>query len=210
MQNLSMEGFGVIDLRQIENLREAFGFLSQLSDFPDEELMSAEFLTDFQENFPEIDEKEVLLALVKRLQEQPLQELQADYSSIFELNKRLTLYLTYYRLGDSKEQGNVLSKLKMLYEMFGLHLEKAELTDYLPTMLEFLATADFSNETENRLNDLSLLFSILEDGTFELLNASKDLEGEPYITLLVLIRQILSTCVLDKGVTEQKGKLEND
>jgi nitrate reductase molybdenum cofactor assembly chaperone NarJ/NarW len=70
----------------------------------------------------------------------PLQIAQ-HYVETFDLHKRSSLYLTFYALGDRRERGLALLRLKKLYRAAGLPLEGRELPDYLPIMLEFAAAA---------------------------------------------------------------------
>ncbi|EUJ46011.1 hypothetical protein [Listeria rocourtiae] len=51
--------------------------------------------------------------------------------------------MTFYKFEDARERGQMLAKLKVLYEMFGLLPDDAELTDYLPLMLEFIDAGDW-------------------------------------------------------------------
>jgi nitrate reductase delta subunit len=186
---------GVIDVRELERLRTGYQLLSQAIDAPDAELLAPTFLREAEVFFPEIEEKAKFVEIVKSFQTQPLQTLQERHTQLFELNKKITLYATYYRFEDSRERGGVLAKLKMLYEMFGVSLDQSELTDYLPTMLEFLAYGDWDND-HGRLEDMNLLFSVLEDGTYEILQHAKDLTNEPYIDLVRVIRSVLRYAVI--------------
>lgn len=63
------------------------------------------------------------------------------YVETFDLHKRSALYLTFYSLGDKRERGLALLRLKKLYRAAGLPLEGSELPDYLPAMLEFAAAS---------------------------------------------------------------------
>ena len=189
MQRLSTEGFGVIKTNDIRELSAEFDLMSRLIDYPTEEL--AELSADKDSELSEI---------LCQLQAQPLQELQEHYIELFEMNKKMTLYLTFYRFEDSRERGGMLAKLKMLYEMFGVSLPNAELTDFLPAMLEFLSVGDFEDESPERLRDLELLFSVMEDGTYQLLQAFKGIENEPYHDLIQYIRRILRRCVSVEAV----------
>lgn len=71
----------------------------------------------------------------------PELEIAQHYVQTFDLHKRSSLYLTYYSLGDKRERGLALLRLKKLYRAAGLPLEGSELPDYLPAMLEFAAAA---------------------------------------------------------------------
>ncbi|HSC04911.1 MAG TPA: nitrate reductase molybdenum cofactor assembly chaperone [Solirubrobacteraceae bacterium] len=68
-------------------------------------------------------------------------ELAREYVKTFDLGKRSTLYLTYYSLGDRRDRGIALLRLKRLYRAAGLPLADHELPDFLPVMLEFAAAA---------------------------------------------------------------------
>lgn len=189
MKKVFMGGFGVINTKNYEKIAPAFSFLSLACDYPTPELLEDEFFTEVVTNFPEMAAKEEFLEILLSFQAEGLASLKEKFTQLFELNKNRTLYCTYYRLEDSKERGALLAKLKMLYEMFGWQLEKAEYTDYLPTLLEFLSVADW--QEDQRVADLQLAFSVVEDGTYELLKNSQDLPNEPYIRLMTLIRQVL-------------------
>jgi nitrate reductase delta subunit len=68
-------------------------------------------------------------------------QLQQNYVQTFDLAKRSSLYLTFYSLGDRRDRGLALLRLKRLYRAAGLPQESSELPDYLPVMLEFAAAA---------------------------------------------------------------------
>ena len=68
-------------------------------------------------------------------------ELAREYVKTFDLGKRSTLYLTFYSLGDRRDRGMALLRLKRLYRAAGLPLGDDELPDFLPVMLEFAAAA---------------------------------------------------------------------
>jgi nitrate reductase molybdenum cofactor assembly chaperone NarJ/NarW len=74
------------------------------------------------------------------VQTSPL-ELARHYVQTFDLHKRSALYLTFYSLGDRRDRGLALLRLKKLYRAAGLPQEGSELPDYLPVMLEFAAHA---------------------------------------------------------------------
>lgn len=208
MPKVSTEEFGVIDVLELERLRKGFLLLSQAIDFPDEEVRSLAFSQEVAQFFPEISEKAQFLNVLEHFQAQSLQELQEAYTGLFELNKRVTMYCTYYRFEDSRERGGVLAKLKMLYEMFGVELDQAEMTDYLPTMLEFLGLGEWVNGAvqDARIEDLNLLFSVLEDGTYEILKQAKEEADGPYLELIRVIRSSLRYCLVKNGMENQEGR----
>ncbi|HEU5362391.1 MAG TPA: nitrate reductase molybdenum cofactor assembly chaperone, partial [Gaiellaceae bacterium] len=75
------------------------------------------------------------------VRETPLAERQRRYVETFDLDRRATLHLTYYLLGDTRKRGLALLRLKRLYAAAGLPLDSDELPDYLPALLEFATLA---------------------------------------------------------------------
>ena len=65
----------------------------------------------------------------------------ATYVATFDLRRRASLELTYYRYGDTRERGPALLRLKKLYRAAGLPLYSAQLPDHLTVMLAFAALA---------------------------------------------------------------------
>lgn len=194
MLKVSMGGSGVINFDQLKRVRPLLGTLSALIDYPTETTFSADhyqqIATDQSLAKPE---RKQLLALFQQLGAETSLQREVDYSNLFEMNRRYTLYMTYYKMIDSRQRGSLLAKLKMLYEMFGVSENSSELSDYLPLMLEFLAYGDYL--TDYRKKDLELAFSVIEDGTYNLQkNAVVDAD-KPYIQLVKLIRQVVGSCV---------------
>ncbi len=75
--------------------------------------------------------------------------LQEEYVATFDLQRRSSLYLTFFSEGDTRKRGQALLRLKRLYRAAGLELEGRELPDYLPAMLEFAELA--SDDVGRRL-----------------------------------------------------------
>ena len=190
-----MGGSGVIDIAKLDAVKTGFVYLSRLLDYPQAELLTPEFTQELAAAYAETPHKAALIAAVADLQQESLQELQTHYVGLFELNNRYTLYMTYYKLTDSRERGQVLARLKMLYEMFGVQVKGTELADYLPMMLEFLAFSDW--QTDRRQQDLSLLFGVIEDGTHELLARAETVLADPYFRLVQVVRAEFKDCVIE-------------
>lgn len=188
-----MGGFGVINFDQLNVLNDALVDLSRLVDYPDDDTFSPAARADLVATYPETAQKAKLLKVFDQLaQGTPLQQ-QEHYANLFEMNKRYTLYMSYYKMTDSRERGTVLAKLKMLYEMFGVTIAGSELADFLPILLEFLAYGSFDGDP--RKQDLKLAFQVIEDGTYTLLqNAAAEID-DPYFQLIQVVRAELRTCV---------------
>ncbi|MBB3082708.1 nitrate reductase molybdenum cofactor assembly chaperone [Geodermatophilus sabuli] len=71
-----------------------------------------------------------------------LERLQTDYVETFDLQRRCSLYLTYYAYGDTRRRGMALLQFTHLYGRAGLHLADGELPDHLAVVLEFTALGD--------------------------------------------------------------------
>jgi nitrate reductase delta subunit len=120
--------------------------LSTLLQYPDPALVEArEELEAAAASHPPI------LRFLEGQGAQPLTELQEAYVQAFDFDRRASLYLTYHTLGDRRQRGLELVRLKRRYADAGLTLDPAELPDYLPAMLEFASLA--TDEGEALLNE---------------------------------------------------------
>jgi nitrate reductase delta subunit len=63
------------------------------------------------------------------------------YVETFDLRRRCTLYLTYYRYGDTRKRGMSMLAFKAAYRGAGFEPSDDELPDYLPMVLDFAAMA---------------------------------------------------------------------
>lgn len=66
-------------------------------------------------------------------------EAASTYVDTFDLNRDTSLYLTYYRHGDTRERGMALAALVDGYRSAGFVPAPGELPDFLPAMLELAA-----------------------------------------------------------------------
>lgn len=82
-----------------------------------------------------------LARFVDHLERHTQSELAQSYVETFDLHRRTSMYLTYYRYGDTRKRGMALLRLKRLYAAAGFEPTGDELPDYLPLMLEFAALA---------------------------------------------------------------------
>jgi len=72
---------------------------------------------------------------------EPASTLPQHYVATFDLQKRSTLYLSYYLYGDRRQRGMAFVRLRQVYAAAGLEAATQELPDYLPLVLEFAAAA---------------------------------------------------------------------
>ncbi len=123
---------------QTQNLLKLISILLQ---YPNKETKSV----DWQEELKNISESDLFEYLNKFdlfFRKTPLEKLQETYVHTFDFNEENNLYLSYSKLGDKKERGQVLAELKQIYEFAGFKLNSTELPDYLPLMLEFVSYSD--------------------------------------------------------------------
>jgi nitrate reductase molybdenum cofactor assembly chaperone NarJ/NarW len=66
-------------------------------------------------------------------------EAAATYVETFDLSRGCSLYLTYYRHGDTRERGLALTALVDTYRSGGWQVTPGELPDFLPALLELAA-----------------------------------------------------------------------
>lgn len=191
-----MEGSGVIDLDKLYEQKDIFGFFSEHLSYPEESpfyldgvedhiARSHPFFSDIQKYWNEMHDIS-------------LDELQMMYTEIFDFQKDATLFMTYVKFEDAKERGQMLARLKVLYEMFGLHMEKGELADLLPLMCEFIYAAEWKGD-QRADQSFSLLLAVLEDGSYHLMNALEKYES-PYVHLIRGMRKAFKSCITQEEV----------
>jgi nitrate reductase delta subunit len=69
----------------------------------------------------------------------PPNEVARHYVQTFDLRRRCSLYLTYYRYGDTRKRGMAMVVIKSAYRDAGFVPSDDELPDYLPMVLDFAA-----------------------------------------------------------------------
>jgi nitrate reductase delta subunit len=164
-----------------EESRLLFKLLSILLHYPDALLMDS--LGELGELSAEVSERSAELiggSFLPYLEATPLLRAQEYYTKTFDLSPGTCLYLSWHRLGESKERGAELARLSGLYRSAGLECVAKDLPDYLPMILEFASICpgegglellrDFSAEIEKihlRLKEnqspYEVLFTLLSE-----------------------------------------------
>lgn len=129
--------------------RLAHATASILLRYPNEDVFAA--IDDMTVALPLLRDKKVrrpLVAFTEWLDTTTPNEATEHYVATFDLQRRCSLYLTYYRHGDTRARGMALVGLKNTYRNAGHQPPEAELPDYLPVLLEFAAAEP---EPGNRL-----------------------------------------------------------
>lgn len=191
-----MGGFGVIDLDHLYEEKEIFGFFAEQFSYPEEAPVTLVELDEFVQaahpSYPHLKK------FVKATEHRTLYESQTTYTEIFDFQKDATLFMTYVKFEDSKGRGQMLARLKVMYEMFGLHMPKGELSDLLPLMCEFIYAAEWKGDPRAQ-DSFALLLAVLEDGSFHLMNALEKYESA-YYHLVRGMRETFKSCMIQEEV----------
>jgi len=83
--------------------------------------------------------RDQLHSLVSELATGDLYDLQERYVLLFDRTRSLSLHLFEHVHGESRDRGQAMIDLKSQYEQAGLLMSAAELPDFLPLFLEYLA-----------------------------------------------------------------------
>ncbi|AQS41750.1 MAG: Nitrate reductase molybdenum cofactor assembly chaperone [Candidatus Tokpelaia hoelldobleri] len=98
--------------------------------------------------------KTQLVALIDSIAAGDLFDVQAEYVTLFDRTRALSLHLFEHVHGESRDRGQAMVDLKTMYEEAGYEIDAAELPDYLPMFLEFLATQPIPEATAS-LGDIA-------------------------------------------------------
>jgi nitrate reductase molybdenum cofactor assembly chaperone NarJ/NarW len=130
------------DRTRRESIQTPYKLLSVLLSYPGTQLVEAEDeLEGAITSLPPSQQKEAIERFWLYWQATSPSERAQHYVETLDLQKRCSLYLSFYLQGDKRQRGMSLLHLKRLYAAAGLHLEGKELPDYLPVILEFAAFA---------------------------------------------------------------------
>src|SRR5512140_1769256 len=117
--------------------------LAVLLSYPSEDLVAA---------LPEIAQRlgaepalrrathDALAGLLAELKREDLLDLQERYVAQFDAGRATSLHLFEHVHGDSRDRGQAMVDLNALYARAGFVIKVNELPDYLPALLEYLAS----------------------------------------------------------------------
>ncbi len=84
--------------------------------------------------------QDALAGLLAELKREDLLDLQERYVAQFDAGRATSLHLFEHVHGDSRDRGQAMVDLNALYRQSGFVIKVNELPDYLPAVLEYLAT----------------------------------------------------------------------
>ena len=85
---------------------------------------------------------ELLAETITALTSTAPMQAQADYVETFDLQRRSTMYLTYWTAGETRNRGRDMHAFTAAYLDAGVQPPAQEAPDHLPVVLEFAATVD--------------------------------------------------------------------
>ena len=93
----------MIDFKRLAQLRPTFAILSRLVDYPTTDTFSATTRQQLAADraLAQATRKQ-LLGLFDQLAAPTYLEQQTNYAQLFEMNRRYTLYMSYYKMTDSR------------------------------------------------------------------------------------------------------------
>jgi len=117
-----------------------FGCASVLLSYPDDESFADDLVAVGRalEQLP-AGPRDELEVTARWLAAMTPPEAAAAYVDTFDLRRGASLYLTYYRHGDTRERGMALAALVDAYRVAGFRVVPGELPDFLPALLELAA-----------------------------------------------------------------------
>ena len=126
--------------RQISS--QSLRILGALLTYPTEELQAA--LPEMQavltaENWLPKAQASQVLAFMQQLSAQDIYDAQEEYVALFDRTPSLSLHLFEHVHGDSRDRGQALVDLDLLYRERGLANASEHTPDYLPIFLEYLS-----------------------------------------------------------------------
>jgi nitrate reductase delta subunit len=121
-----------------------YKLLSVLLEYPTAELI--EHLREIEGTIPALEQatgedREALRNLLAWARGLPPTELQAHYVKTFDLTPDNALYLTHHLFEEQdRARGPALVRLSEYFTQHGFEIDRGELPDYLPLILEYVST----------------------------------------------------------------------
>ncbi|HEY7457256.1 MAG TPA: nitrate reductase molybdenum cofactor assembly chaperone [Xanthobacteraceae bacterium] len=103
-----------------------------------------------------------LHGLIEEIATDDLYDLQERYVLLFDRTRSLSLHLFEHVHGESRDRGQAMVDLQNLYAQHGLEIGAAELPDFIPLFLEFLATLPAVEAHEHLGQPAHILSAIAE------------------------------------------------
>ncbi len=125
----------------VDENQKVFKLCSIMLQYPQNEWLKLKRLKYEISLLKDSEVQQLFLQFLNYLEATSFENLCITYVSTFDFNDATTLYLTYSIFGDNQERGPALIELKQQIDEAGYNLQKEELPDYLPLILELAANA---------------------------------------------------------------------
>ncbi|NOQ37124.1 MAG: nitrate reductase molybdenum cofactor assembly chaperone [Methylococcaceae bacterium] len=126
------------------------------------------------------EDKQVLNRFIDWASSLSLTKLQANYVDNFDLKAAHSLYLTYHLFDEQdRNRGPALIELSELYKSTGFEVGDGELPDYLPLILEYVATMEDESSAREFLQQTAQAVDIIASNLEKL--------DSPYAPLLRIV-----------------------
>ena len=115
--------------------------VSLLMQYPDEAYFSSlPEIKSLVGKMPRGPRRASIEKFIARLDGEEAIHLQEQYTALFDMSPSTTLNVTYHLWGDGEKRAHLLTRLQQEYAGAGLEKNSLELPDFLPLILEFLAS----------------------------------------------------------------------
>ncbi len=166
-------------------MMQIYKLLSVLLEYPNAELR--EHLAEIEQMIAGLEhatpeDRQALSDFVAWAQALPFTELQEHYVKIFDLTPDNALYLTHHLFEEQdRARGPALVKLSEYFQARGFAIERGELPDYLPLLLEYVSTLPDERNARQFLHQAVEVATIL----------ARNLENmeSPYALLLRIVER---------------------
>lgn len=125
--------------------RVCLDLASRALDYPDDmfyanlESLEADARQALEKDTPQLG---ALLEFISDMRQLESRKAQQIYVATFDHDPDASLYMAWHRYGNDRGQGQALAALNGLYRTAGFEPQFGSMPDYLPRMLEFMASAD--------------------------------------------------------------------
>nr|ACX30504.1 nitrate reductase delta subunit [uncultured Candidatus Thioglobus sp.] len=148
---------------------QVFNVLSRLIDYPSDELMeNLDSVIEFVSESSEIDdsEKKIIMEFISWMRIHTTTGIQQSYVETFDMVPEHDLHLTHHIFGDDNGRGPALIDLSEHFKNEGLEVKDGEIPDFLPLILEYVATLD-DMESRVFLGDAKKIIKVIADNLDE-------------------------------------------
>ncbi|MBT5286980.1 MAG: nitrate reductase molybdenum cofactor assembly chaperone [Candidatus Thioglobus sp.] len=148
---------------------QVFNVLSRLIDYPSDELMeNLDSVIEFVTDSSEIDdnEKKIIMEFISWMRIHTTTGIQQSYVETFDMVPEHDLHLTHHIFGDDNGRGPALIDLSEHFKNEGLEVKDGEIPDFLPLILEYVATLD-DMESRVFLGDAKKIIKVIADNLDE-------------------------------------------